>query len=97
MGDSQYWTSLWVLGLFIFFGLFCLYLTAAVFGLFSDRISSFEPIQAILLEHRSDPHYNPTSVIIGPGGAVVMTGRTAEPERLQDLMELARKLDSAVR
>jgi hypothetical protein len=56
-----------------------------------------ESIQAILLEHRSNPHYYPTSITIGPGGAVVLTGRTAEHERLQDIMELARKLESAVR
>ncbi len=56
-----------------------------------------ESIQAILLQHRSNPRYNPTSVIIGPGGAVVLTGRTAEHERLQDLVELARKLESAAK
>lgn len=53
-----------------------------------------ESIQAILLEYMSNSHYTPTSVIIGPGGAVVLTGRTAEPERLQGLLELARKLES---
>jgi hypothetical protein len=56
-----------------------------------------ESIRAILPEHLSNPHYNPTSVIIGPGGAVVLTGRTAEHERLQDLVELARKLESAAK
>jgi len=59
----------------------------------AKRIVS-ENIQTILLEHLSNLHYNPTSVIIGPGGAVVLTGRTAEPERLQDLVELTRRLES---
>ena len=53
-----------------------------------------ESIQAIFLENISNPRYYPTSVTIGPGGAVVLTGRTAEPERLQDLLEFARKLES---
>jgi len=43
------------------------------------------------------PLSNPVSVIIGPGGAVVLTGRIAEHGRLQDLVELARKLESAVK
>jgi len=55
-----------------------------------------EAIQAILLEHMQKPLYNPVSVTIGPGGAVVLTGQTAEPERLQDLLALTRKLESAV-
>jgi hypothetical protein len=42
MGDSQYWTSLWVLGLIIFICLFCLYLGVAVFGFLYDRISTYE-------------------------------------------------------
>ena len=56
-----------------------------------------ESIQAIILEHMRNPVSNRDSVIIGPGGAVVLTGRTAEHERLQDLVELARKLESAVK
>lgn len=55
-----------------------------------------EAIQATLLEHRSKPVSICDSVIIGPGGAVVLTGRTAEHDQLQDLLELARKLESAV-
>jgi hypothetical protein len=51
-----------------------------------------ESIQAIFLENISNPHYNPTSVTIGPGGAVVLTGRTAEPERLQDLFRTRTKV-----
>ena len=55
-----------------------------------------ESIQATLLEHMSKPVSNRDSVIIGPGGAVVLTGRTAEHERLQDLIVLARRIESAV-
>jgi len=37
------------------------------------------------------------SVIIGPGGAVVMTaGQTAKQESLQEILDLARKLESAM-
>lgn len=56
-----------------------------------------ESIQAILLEHMNSPASNGVSVIIGPGGAVLLTVKTAEHELLQDLLELARKLDLAMR
>jgi hypothetical protein len=56
-----------------------------------------ESIQAILLEHMNNPVSHGVSVIIGPGGAVVLTGKTAEHALLQDLLELARKLDLAMR
>lgn len=55
-----------------------------------------ESVQAILLEHGSNPRSYPASITFGPGGAVVLTGRTAEHERLQDIVELARRLESAV-
>lgn len=57
-----------------------------------------ESIQAILIEHMNKPVSNSTgvSVIIGPGGAVVLTEKTAEHELLQDILDLARKLESAV-
>jgi hypothetical protein len=35
-------------------------------------------------------------LIIGPGGAVVLTGRMAEPAQLQDILELGRRLESAM-
>jgi hypothetical protein len=54
-----------------------------------------ESIQAILLEHVGKPHSSPASVIIGPGGAVVLTRQTDQPELLQDVLDLARKLESA--
>jgi hypothetical protein len=57
-----------------------------------------ESIQAILIEHMNKPvsNSNGVSVIIGAGGAVVLTGKTAEHELLQDILDLARKLESAV-
>jgi hypothetical protein len=56
-----------------------------------------ESIPATLIEHMSKPLSNRINVIIGPGGAVVLTGRIAEHEMLKDLVELARKLESAVK
>lgn len=53
-----------------------------------------ESTEAILLEHRQKPLYNPVNITIAAGGAVVLTGRTGEPERMQDLVELARRLES---
>jgi hypothetical protein len=56
-----------------------------------------ESIQAILLEHMSRTLSYSFSVTIGPGGLVVMTGRTAEPEVLQDILELGRRLESSMK
>jgi hypothetical protein len=50
----------------------------------------------VLLEHLQSELYNPVSVTIGPGGAVVMTGRTSEPERLHDLIKLALRIEAAM-
>ncbi len=48
-----------------------------------------------MLEHLQKPLHNPVSVSLGPGGAVVLTDRTNEPERLQELIDLARRIESA--
>ena len=53
-------------------------------------------IQAIMLNHLEKPVINPVSVYIGPGGAVVLTGRTSEHERLQNLISLARGIEAIV-
>jgi hypothetical protein len=53
-------------------------------------------IQAIMLDHLEKPLFNPVSVYIGPGGSVVLTGGTGEHERLQDLIDLARRIEAAV-
>ena len=53
-------------------------------------------IQAIMLEHLKKPLYNPVGVSLGPGGAIVLADRTFEHDLLQDLLDLARLLESAV-
>jgi hypothetical protein len=55
-----------------------------------------DAVQATILEHSKKPSYNPVSITIGSGGAVVLAGRTDEPERLQDLIDLARRIEAAV-
>jgi hypothetical protein len=55
-----------------------------------------ESIQSILLEHDKKPLFNPVKVAVGPAGAVLMADRTFEHERLQDLLALARRIESAV-
>lgn len=55
-----------------------------------------DSIQAVMLNHLENPLFNPVSVYIGPGGTVVLTGHTGEHERLQDLIDLARRIEAAV-
>ena len=55
-----------------------------------------ESLQSLLLEHMKKPLPTPVSVTIGPGGAVVLTDRTSENQRLQDLINLARQIESVV-
>jgi hypothetical protein len=55
-----------------------------------------ESIQSILLEHDKKPLFNPVKVAVGPAGAVLMADRTFEHERLQDLLALALRIESAV-
>lgn len=54
-----------------------------------------EAVQAIMIEHLKKPLYNPVCVTIAPTGATVLTYRTDEPERLQDLIELVRAIEAA--
>ncbi len=54
-------------------------------------------IQSVMLDHSKKPLYNPVCISIGPGGAVVLTGRTLEHERLQDLIALARRIEAVVK
>jgi hypothetical protein len=42
MGDSQYWASLWVLGLFILLSLVCISLVAWFLTFLYDRMSTYE-------------------------------------------------------
>ena len=55
-----------------------------------------DEIQSIMLERLEKPLYNPISVTIGPGGAVVLTSRTFEHERLEDLLDLACRIEEAI-
>lgn len=55
-----------------------------------------ESLKSVLLEHARNELYNPVSITIGPGGVVVLTGRTREPERLQDLIKLALRIEAAM-
>ena len=55
-----------------------------------------EALQSVLLEHAAQSLENPVCVILGAGGAVVLRSRTAQPEQLQDLIKLARRIDSTV-
>ena len=53
-------------------------------------------IQEIMFNHLKKPLINPVSVYISPGGATVLTGRTEKPERLHDLIDLARRIEAAM-
>lgn len=53
-------------------------------------------IQAIMLEHLQKPLYNPVGVSLGPGGVIVLTDRTFEHDQLQDILDLARRIEAAV-
>jgi hypothetical protein len=55
-----------------------------------------ESIKSVLLEHAQSELYNPVSITIGPGGVVVLTGRTSEPDRLHDLIKLALRIETAI-
>ncbi len=55
-----------------------------------------ESVQSVLLEHSQSELYNPVSVTMGPGGVVVITDRTREPDRLQDLIKLAIRIETAM-
>jgi hypothetical protein len=53
-------------------------------------------IQSIMLERLKMTLYNPVSVTIGPGGAVVLTSRTFDHDRLEDLCDLACRIEEAI-
>lgn len=55
-----------------------------------------DSIQAIMLNHLENPLFNFVSVYIGPDGTVVLTGHTVKRERLQDLIDLARRIEAAM-
>jgi hypothetical protein len=55
-----------------------------------------DAVQATILEHSKKPSYNPVSITIGSGGAVVLTASTAAPEQLQEIIDLVRRIEAAV-
>lgn len=56
-----------------------------------------ESVQSILLDYIGKPGYTPASIIIGPGGAVGMTQKDLKHERLQDLIDLARRVETTAK
>jgi len=56
-----------------------------------------EAIQLMLLDYVGKHDYTPASITIGPGGAVVMTQQDLKYERLQDLIDLARRIETTVK
>lgn len=52
-----------------------------------------ESIQSMLLDYVRRPDYTPASITIGPGGTVVMTQEDLRYERLQDLIDLACRIE----
>lgn len=54
-------------------------------------------LQQVLVEHLKAPLRNPVRIALGPGGAALLTGPHAEPERWLDLAELARRIESALK
>jgi len=61
------------------------------------RVVVNETVQAVILEHLKKPFNNPVTISIAAGGAVVLTGRKAGPERLQDLIDFTRSIESALK
>jgi len=56
-----------------------------------------ESMQSMLLDYVRRPDYTPASITIGPGGAVVMTQQDLKHERLQDLIDLARRIETTAK
>ena len=65
-----------------------------------DRVSASKTLTAALQEvlaaHRQSPLFNPVRIGLGANGAVLLTGLNAEPERWQDLVDLARKIEASL-
>jgi len=91
MSGSQYWTSLWGESLFA-----QKFLVLSKYPVMAKEIVN-KSIQSIMLDYSEKPLYNPVCISIGPGGAVVLTGRTLEHERLQDLIDLAHRIEAVMK
>lgn len=55
-----------------------------------------DALQQVLVNHRQSPLFNPVRVVLASNGAVVLTGLNAEPERWQDLVDVARRIESSL-
>jgi hypothetical protein len=55
-----------------------------------------DALQSAFVTHRQMPLFNPVRVSISSGGAVLLTGLNAEPQRWQDIVELARKIEETL-
>ncbi len=55
-----------------------------------------DALQQVLVDHRQAALFNPVRVALALNGAVVLTGLNAEPERWQDLVDLARRIESSL-
>ncbi len=53
-------------------------------------------LKTVLRDHREAPLANPVSVTINATGSVVLTGNDASPERMLDLIELCRKIETSM-
>jgi hypothetical protein len=63
----------------------------------SARQTVNDGVQAVLVAHLHKPLYNPVRIALGTGGAALLTGYIAEPERWLDLVDLGRQIESSVR
>lgn len=54
-------------------------------------------LQELLMAHAAAPLFNPVRLVVGPSGAVLLTGYPADPERWEDLMTLARRIEESLR
>ena len=56
-----------------------------------------EPIQSVMLQYLADEDTGRVSVTLGNREAVLLAGRVSEQEQLQELIELARRIEEAAR
>lgn len=55
-----------------------------------------ESLQAVILEHKLKPAYDPVEIAIGPGDAVLLRVETTDPRQWHDLIDFARQIESAM-
>jgi len=90
MSGSKYRTSLWGGSLFA-----QKFLVLSKYPAMAKEIVN-KSIQSIMLDHSGKPLYNPVC-FSSSGGTVVLTERTLQSERLQDLIDLARRIEAVIK